>query len=232
MQAISIAITTFQRFDFTLRSFEKVLDDERISEIVISDDASTDGSYEKLCEHFKDDPKVKLFQNEVNQNMSKNKALAVERSSNPWVIIFDSDNILDKKYLDAVEKMYPWYPNTFYQPSFALDRFDFRKWQNIPITKSNVAQFMEEGMFRVSLNGHNAFVNRGEYLKNYEYNPDIKGADSIFFIFNWLSRGNVFYITPELEYIHTIHDSSGFMENIEINMKHAIELEQKIRELK
>ena len=36
--ALSFCVTTYNRFNLTIQSFEKILDDERVSEIVISDD--------------------------------------------------------------------------------------------------------------------------------------------------------------------------------------------------
>ncbi len=232
METISLCLTTMNRFEMTVRSFEQVIDDPRLSEIIISDDASTDDSFSRLQERFKNKPKIKLFQNPANVNMSRNKALAIERANNQWVIIFDSDNELSPSYIDALEKQFPWNEETIYQPSYARERFDFRQWQNIKITRKNVVEFMEHGMFRVSLNAHNFFVNRERYLDNYDYDPTILGADSIYFLHRWLKNGGTFLITENLEYIHAIHDSSGYMENVNINMAHSKKYEDLIRELR
>ena len=39
---VTLAITTYNRIDMTVKSFAQVLDDPRITEIVIVDDHSTD----------------------------------------------------------------------------------------------------------------------------------------------------------------------------------------------
>jgi len=69
------------------------------------------------------------------------------------------------------------------------------------------------------------------YLENFVYNEDIKGADTIWFNYIWLKNGNSIYVVPEMEYLHTVGEQSGFLENVNINMKHAIDLEKKILEL-
>lgn len=50
---LSLAITHYNRYEMVVESFAQVIDDVRLSEILIMDDCSTDGSYEKLRDHFK-----------------------------------------------------------------------------------------------------------------------------------------------------------------------------------
>ena len=50
---VALAIPTYNRYDFLLEAMEKVVDDSRISEIIVSDDKSTDGSYERLQKLFR-----------------------------------------------------------------------------------------------------------------------------------------------------------------------------------
>ena len=100
--ALSFCVTTYNRFNLTIQSFEKILDDERVSEIVISDDCSTDGSYEKLVDFFKGNEKVKIFRNERNVDCYVNKRIAIELATNKWCILGDSDNVFTKDYLDKI----------------------------------------------------------------------------------------------------------------------------------
>ena len=51
---ITICVPTWNRFELTTKCFSRILNDSRISEIVINDDNSTDGSFEKLQEFYKD----------------------------------------------------------------------------------------------------------------------------------------------------------------------------------
>src|SRR6188768_255025 len=88
---LTLAITTYQRSDMVLEVFEKIYDHPLIDEIVIVDDASEWDTYCKLSELLYHKEKVKLFRNEKNLGMSRNKAEAVSKAKNDWVILFDSD---------------------------------------------------------------------------------------------------------------------------------------------
>ena len=74
---ISICIPTFQRVDMTLDSFKEVYDDERVSEIIIVDDASDISVFEELKSICDVLPKVKLYRNLTNQDCYFNKATAI-----------------------------------------------------------------------------------------------------------------------------------------------------------
>src|SRR4051812_27159120 len=99
---ISLALTHYNRFQFLTECIEQIKDDPRIGEIVISDDASTDDSYNRLALRYAADEKIKLFRNETNLDCYANKREAVYQCRSAWVILFDSDNILTKEYLDVI----------------------------------------------------------------------------------------------------------------------------------
>lgn len=229
---VSICLTHHNRYEMIVESFAQVIDDERISEIVISDDASTDGSYEKLVEHFKGNDKVKLFRNLANVGMSLNKKLSIQRASNNTCILFDSDNIISKSYLDAYEKYGIKSDVVINVPSFAEPDFDFRHYEQM-ILRGDVAKkyVIKDAMFRCLLNCCNYVVNRAEYLKVYEYDPAIKQADTIAFNYLWLKEGNAFHVVKDMKYFHRVHPASGFLQNMDYNMKQAKEFENKILQL-
>ena len=58
MNKISIAATTYNRFETTIKCIEKIKDDDRVSDILILDDCSTDGSYERLVDYYEGDRKA------------------------------------------------------------------------------------------------------------------------------------------------------------------------------
>src|SRR5688572_28640863 len=101
---LSLCITTYNRYEMTIESFSKVLDDPRIDDIVIIDDASEDGSGLMLFNYFKDNDKVRVILQATNKGMCKNKFDAIAFARNEWAIIFDSDNIIGPDYLDAFYK--------------------------------------------------------------------------------------------------------------------------------
>ena len=99
---ITICITTFNRCERTIKSFISVADDPRVSEIVICDDCSEDLIFKKLKHKIKtiNNAKIKLFRNKENKGAFLNKVESIKKCSNDWVALIDSDNEIDKSYID------------------------------------------------------------------------------------------------------------------------------------
>lgn len=200
---ISIAIPTYNRVELLLNSFKDVINDNRISEIVISDDNSNESVYQEIEKWLH--PKIKLFKNNVNRDCYINKYLAVDRCSNDYVILLDSDNHIGKDYIDTIFKQV-WNPNKILQPTFAKPHFDFRKFVGLLADKHNVAKYVSDRTFTTALNAANYFVNREEYKKVWDDHANPVTSDSIYQAYNWLNNGNSIYFVPGLQYYHRVED--------------------------
>lgn len=202
--SISICLTNFNREQLLYESIEQVIDDERISEIVISDDCSEYGLYCRVVNHYKDYPKVKIYRNIANVDCHRNKFNAVHEATNEWVILFDSDNILTKDYIDAIERQQIFQDNVIYQPSFAKPHFDFTHFEGKKIDRSNVSEFMNQHQFQTLLNANNNFFNREKWLLAFDSTVDPVTSDSIYQNYRWLEAGNSIYVVPGLAYEHRV----------------------------
>lgn len=211
---ISLCLTTYNRTDLLYESYRQLLTDDRVSEIVIVDDASTDEVYHTIAWQTKALPKVKLYRNDVNQDCYKNKKRAVELAMNEWVIIGDSDNIFTHQYVNALYAHDAWAKDRVYQPSYAKPHFNFTEYMGIEISKINVAKYMEDTTFQTMLNAMNYFVNKDEYLRVWDGSIDPVTSDSIFQNYNWLKEGNSIYVVPGLEYDHRVHNQSHYQLNV------------------
>lgn len=215
--SISICLTNFNREQLLYESIEQVIDDERISEVVISDDASEYGLYCRVVDHYKSYPKVKIYRNEKNLDCAQNKRKAVLLASNHWVILADSDNIFDRHYLDAIsgqkeQPLYPeraWDKTIIYQPSFAKPHFDFTAFEGLLITKENVASHMMEHQFQTMLNANNNFFHRETWLSVFDSSVDPVTSDSIFQNYLWLEAELAIYVVPGLHYEHRVNNHSN-----------------------
>lgn len=234
---LSLAITTFNRFEFTIESFSQVIDDPRIDDIIILDDCSTDGSFEKMVKHFAGIDKVRVMRQLKNRGMSLNKRDAISYARNEWVAIIDSDNVIGQMYLDAIHGfgVYAGLHNLdherIYIPEFAKPKFDYRKFSGKTFNKRNVIDLITNDMGYVALNTCNYVVHRDTYLKIYEPNQSMKGTDTIWFNYLWLKAGYSFYIVPNMQYFHRVHNGSGFMKDIGYNMKQAEKIKKMIMAL-
>lgn len=196
----------------TFDAFRNVLNDDRISEVVIVDDHSDERIYQNLLFMCNGIDKVKIYRNETNLGCYANKRRAVELAQNEWVILFDSDNVLSKEYLDSIPEVI--FPKNIYQPEWARPHFDFRKFSGSVISKDNIKGYMRQQHFTTMLNAMNFFINRDEFLKIPHRDSETWTADSIYFNYLWLKAGNKIYVTPGMQYDHLVHNGSHYKANV------------------
>lgn len=229
---ISLAITSYNRFDLTIDSFRQVLNDDRVKEIIIVDDHSDMEIYDKLQEFCKSIPKILLVRNPFNLGMGLNKRKAISICSSDHVCIFDSDNELKIDYFDAFFTNGQMMTDKVISiPDFAYPNFNFTAYSGKFIDYTNAKQFMGDPMFRCALNCCNYVVPKDTYLDVYEHDKSVGEADTIAFNYLWLKRGYSFYVVPGMRYFHRVHDGSGFLSNVKYNMEKAAEFENKIKAL-
>lgn len=209
----------------TLDSFIAVYGDNRISEIIIVDDESDWGIFTELKSLVEKLPKVKLWRNKSNQDCYFNKARSVCYANNDWVVLLDSDNKIDKDYIDKLYEIETWEEDTIYTPDFAMPNFDFRNYSGVTLTKENIAEHIDLPLLETMLNAANYFVNRNKYLDVWDEYTNPHTSDSIYLISRWLESGNKVKVVEGLQYQHLVHDGShyrtkrhltpqGFHENI------------------
>jgi hypothetical protein len=204
-RTIGICIPTFERPDMTIEAFVKVHDDPRVKSILINDDSSEWGSYERLQRNVEPFKKVKLCRNFFNIDCAENKMRSIWLSDSDWNVLLDSDNIIDTNYLDRIFE-YEWRPDIILTPDFAAPNFDFRAYAGLLITKENVVEYLDKPMFETMLNANNFFVNREKYLEVYgDDKTDPVTSDSIYFCYKWLAAGNKIQVVKGLNYFHRVH---------------------------
>lgn len=209
---LSVAIPTFKRTDLLYQSFMQVINDERVGEVVIVDDASPLHIFAEIEGFCKGNPKIKLFRNEVNLDCYKNKREAVSKCSNEFVLLADSDNVFGVDYIDKIYDT-PWAPERILQPSFAKPHFDFRKFNGLLVHKTNVAKYAHDSTFTTMLNAMNFFVHRDSYLEVWRGTIDPVTSDSIYFNWSWLCEGKSIHVVPGLSYEHLVHNGSHYQQN-------------------
>lgn len=246
---LTLAITVYNRYDLLLESFTQVIDDPRIDEILISDDCSKDEYWNKIKELPKFNDKIKVVRQLENRGMSYNKMSAIANSKNSWVIIFDSDNVIGKDYLDAFFNYASHNPDFIYCPTFAKPNFDYRKIIQPDIDsededkkngKNSSYQTVFYGKNHGDLNDPiincfyntcNYIVNREKYLSVWKENPSMKGSDTIWFAYLWLKEDKGFFPVRNMHYFHRVHQGSGFMQDFDYNMKKGEEIKKLIMAL-
>ncbi|MFX0073400.1 MAG: glycosyltransferase family 2 protein [Candidatus Hermodarchaeota archaeon] len=209
---ISIAIPTYNSSEFILNALSYIIDDERVNEIIISDDHSND--YRKLISKIKDiSPKIKIFRNKHNLGGFGNKYQAISKCKNKRAILLDSDNSLTENYIDKLFEISKWNSEIIYCPDFAKPNFNYKKFSGMVINKELTRKILidQKGSnFGIFLNTGNYFVDIQNYIKCIRGKENVKvhSGDVISFISLWLQNNYSLYIVPGLEYNHRIHKKS------------------------
>lgn len=226
---LSLCITTFNRFTYLPESFAQVINHPRITEIILMDDCSDMETF-KQVEGLKSlSPKIKVYRQAANRGMGRNKADAISYAENEWALIFDSDNIIGEDYINAlpIDLM----QQVIYQPDAAMPHFDFRKFRGGGYRADKIRNLIKQPMFNTMLNACNYVVHRDEYIRIYQENPEHKASDTVWMAYLWLKAGNGFYVVPRMEYFHRVHDQSGFLADVDYNMKKSEEVRKLIMQL-
>tara|TARA_R110002020_G_scaffold233512_3_gene445316 strand:- start:776 stop:1549 length:774 start_codon:yes stop_codon:yes gene_type:complete len=208
---LSLCLTVYNRFDEFQKTLSYALKDDRIDEIVISDDCSKPEFQEKLKSIT--NTKVKLFFNEENVGPFKNKILTIGRASNEWILLFDSDDVLTAAYLDGFQSIKEFDPKTLYCPEFGIcvrggqnvDRWDFKAFIGEKQTLESMSEHARKDTHHCGgfLNTCVYVANREEYLKVVDSYIDIVFYnDAIHLKYIWLSAGNNCFVVPDVYYYH------------------------------
>jgi hypothetical protein len=152
-------------------------------------------------------------------------------SSNKWVVLFDSDNILDVTYLNALFKLEFWNFDTIYCPEFAEPHFDYTAFSGMVIDQHNVASLMDRPNFQCLLNTANYFLPKRQWLAVWDELVEPHTADSIYQAYRWLVTGHSLTVVPGMRYFHRIHDGSHYKRNVHKTGTFAKEVEEKLRKL-
>jgi len=90
---IDIVITTFNRKKLVASAVQSALK-AGVDQVIVVDDASTDGTFSQLNEYYEAHPSVQLIQNVENLGVTGAKNSGFVASNADWVIFLDSDDAL------------------------------------------------------------------------------------------------------------------------------------------
>ena len=238
---ISLAIPTWDRSGLTIESFQQVVDNPFVGEIVIVDDFSDSEIFVNLWNNldcFHSD-KIKLHRNNSNIGPLANKYEVVKKCENDWIILLDSDNIIGNDYIEVIEKL-DKKKDTLYMPEtlFGMDKKEI-KWAYKEVTgriidRHNVKNYLEVGDFSTCLNTGNYFFNKNTYLqvhKSHKKNEKLIVNDAIYFSYLWLISGFKMMVVPNLGYIHRVHGGSWYKHHSADCGLVSEEIEKRIRKL-
>lgn len=225
---ISLVITNYNSASYIEQIIDSIINDNRITEILIVDDKSTDTDKSILSKLlFKyNTNKINILFNEVNLGSYKNKIYAVSKAANEWVILLDADNHIDSSYINAFIRNDKFEKDTFYCPMKSIapntELINYEKLVNISIDKLYIKNYINDNI-KMLLNTGNYIVNRDFYIKCSEndfLNSDSYGSDAIYLHTLGFEIGLKLYVVKDMNYYHTVRYDSHWS----INSNKSIEV--------
>lgn len=92
---VSVLMSVYSTGDFLCQAIDSVLGQTHANfELIIIDDASTDNSWEIICDYAAHHPQIKTARNPVNQGMSAALNKGLELASGNYITRQDSDDVM------------------------------------------------------------------------------------------------------------------------------------------
>jgi len=103
---VSVVIPTHNRKESLIRLIESIFNgsypNDRL-EIIVVDDASTDGTYEEIKKRY---PQIRIIRNQREMLISGSRNLGIKNARGDYVFLVDDDNVIDRKcILELVKTM-------------------------------------------------------------------------------------------------------------------------------
>ena len=217
---ISLCIATMKRWDFLKNYLPDYLNNPYIHEIVICDETGED--VKTIKEIYGSVEKIKLYTNEKRMGPFLNKEKVVRLASNDWVCLVDSDNFVPLTYFEAldtflVDNNKTPNQNIIYCPSRASG-FVFNEFLGLEIDGKNAKQIYNNPNGTILFNTGNYILHKS--LMNIpipegheDYPMECLAMDVLYRNYLCLAKGVKLCVVPNMEYIHTIHDGSFWIQS-------------------
>jgi hypothetical protein len=215
------------RYDtFLQKSILQYLDNDLISEIIITDENGNDVN--KIRRDF-NNIKLNLFVNSKILGPFLNKLEACKCAKNEWIVLMDSDNFADKNYFikakEYIENNIKHEKNIILAPSKAKPNFNYSHLSGFIYKKGEFKNNLKKEIIGSEFFSSIVLMNTGNYVINkYLINNinlenelgDINkssACDVIYFntlLFEQLDLN--MHVVNGMEYEHTVHDGGVYIQ--------------------
>lgn len=213
----SVLIAHYNNFEYFKQCYESLKNQTYQNfEIILVDDCSKDGSFEKIIELTKNDDRIKTYKNKENKGVGFTKKRCVELASGEICGFVDPDDALTE---DAIEISVKAHENkcvaAYSQLYFCDENLNPKKvFENTKKVKNNDALFFNF-QFEVA---HFFTFKKESYLKTEGISPDYKVAEDIDYILKLYEIGNFYFIEKPI-YYYRIHKKGLSHDQAKVELK-------------
>jgi glycosyltransferase involved in cell wall biosynthesis len=225
---ISLCIPTMNRYkDYLSTNLPKYLEYDIFDEIIIVDENGLD-KYQ-LDQVYRGNAKVKVYTNDYRLGAFRNKLKCIEKASNEWVFLLDSDNFIGPDFANKLREFVEQTslnPKAIYCPEISLinekqhDIGTQTRFLGKQLDKQAIKQLCLQNFAQIEffLNAGNYLLNKSVLQYDYGYWSELIDAskcyDTIFFTFLMTyTNGMHLEIIPGTTYNYAAHEDSYYILN-------------------
>lgn len=223
--SLSVAIPFFNTSEYFLETIRTPLSSNLVTEIIISDDNSSQDEHSKLVELIKNlgpnNNKIKVYKNTENRGAFINKFTAVSYCTNKWVYLLDSDNFVHENMLEKFFKE-DLNENVCYMPhkyNFCSYIFELKQGFGL-LDKNKIKEAINNNTIGHFINLCNFIVSKNRFLEvmkeGLQKNDVIDVfpvADCAAMTYLWLKNGGDFKIIQDFQYFHRVREDGYYESN-------------------
>ena len=203
---VSVALCTYNGSAFLRQQLDSILAQTYTNlEIVISDDASTDGTVAILEEYSQKDNRVRYSVNTQNIGFNRNFEKAILAASADFIVISDQDDIWELDKIETMMKQWPEGSGFVYSLSGNFNGDDFINRTAAPNVKYGPVSDVHQLVFNSPVHGHACMFKKELVADCLPFPVDI-------FYDWWMSMhaaaNGVIGCVPQTLTWHRVHDSN------------------------
>ena len=200
----SLLIAHYNNYDLFLDCYNSIIKQSYTNfEVIILDDCSTDGSFEKLTELLKDDARFKIYQNDSNQGVGFTKKRLAELANGEVCGFLDPDDALTENAIENSVKNHTE-KNVVTYSKFLLCDANLNHLKLFP--QSRAIKNGDEKFFNIFLEANHFFTfKKSAYNKTSGINADLTSAVDQDLYLKLYEIGNFTFINEAL-YYYRLHE--------------------------
>lgn len=228
---LTIAIPTMNRWIFLKDTLPIYLARPEVREVIVCDETGEDVKA-ITASSFGKNPKLRLITNEKRLGIYQNKRKAISLAgagADTWVALLDSDNIFNDDWFEMIAELDYTNPLKLYATADFKElniqtgqvRYPAERFSGRTVTKSSWNSLIMEPSANFIINDGNWILHSTaiKHLPEDVKSSDLQASDAIFMLRRLILNGYSITYVRDLEYIHTVHPGSSWLQTEEESMK-------------